>query len=187
MRVVAPSGVQRDLACMDAIPRIIVEKRRRARLVVSGHFEHEAFTRLADDACRPDLDLDGDDLAGLHLLDLIVGVEGPVGRRAVGVELAVGDAQPAAGDGDAGVDRALEGDFVAVRGELAEDGEEVGVTWIFASSGTCQIRASKRSGGTKPTGGGRGAERDSLPSFVSLPWVSWERTRPDHMRMNPFE
>ena len=100
------------------------------RIVLRADLEHEALAALEHDAGRPDLDLDGNDLAGRQLLDLVVGVERPVGRRPRGIELAVRDAQPAVRRGDrAGRRASVPGNVTsrAVAAELADDREEIGV------------------------------------------------------------
>jgi len=57
------------------------------RVVFGAHLEDKALAALDHDTGRPDLDLDRNDLSGLQLLQLVVGVERTPRLRALRIEL----------------------------------------------------------------------------------------------------
>ena len=105
------------------------QRRRLAAVVVilAAYRKRDAVARRNDDARRPDLDVELDNLARNERLLLVVGVERTVRQRAPGIELPVRSAQPALADRRLGVERALEGDFLAIGIENAQHREDVDV------------------------------------------------------------
>src|SRR3954468_6506110 len=64
-------------------------------VVAPADVERDPVARGDDDAGRPDLDVELDRFSRFQFLKLIMGVIGPVGKRALRVELTMGSAQPA--------------------------------------------------------------------------------------------
>src|SRR5690349_13801977 len=107
-----------------AVARIVVQEPARAPLrtgfprpleILSLQGEREPIARRKRGARRPDLEVDFDDLTGLELLRLVVGVPRLPFGRALRVELSLGHAQPALRNRRFGLDRREEGDLLSVR------------------------------------------------------------------------
>src|SRR5882672_8044991 len=106
------------------VARIVVEEPARSFLhaalaraleVLSLQGERETVACGKREARRPDFEVDFVNLAGFQLLRLVVRMPGLPFGRALRVELALRDAQPALRDRRLGLDRTQERDFPAVR------------------------------------------------------------------------
>ena len=105
------------------------EHRRLSRVfvILAANGERDPVTRGDHDARGPDLHVELDRLPGGERLDFIVRVIRAVGQGQLRVELAVRGAQPPLAHRRVRVERALEHDFVALRIENLQHGENVGI------------------------------------------------------------